>query len=66
MTVKWFDEHNEKDSSLVSIEKERRALSAAFTHYESFGFEGLALRVDGQIIAWLIMRQFPIGQLWIR
>ena len=52
MTAKWFDEHNEKESSLGGIEKERRALSAAFAHYESFGFEGLALRIDGQIIAY--------------
>ena len=52
MTSKWYEEHDAKASNLVGNETEKRALSIAFAHYENLCFEGLALRVDGQIIAY--------------
>lgn len=49
MTASWFNEH---DSNLIGIKNEKRALTIAFENYESFGFEGVALRVNGQIAAY--------------
>ena len=47
----WFQEHFEEGADPAVYDGERRALAIAFDHYDAFGFDGLALRAEGRLIA---------------
>ena len=51
MCEEWYAEHAEMGVDLSHFAGERFAISFAFDNYDAIGFEGLALRADGHIIA---------------
>ena len=52
MTDRWYQEHYDHGFKPSFYAGELRSLRKAFDHYEAFGFEGLALRVNGELVAW--------------
>lgn len=50
----WYTEHYEQGADPAFFDGERRAIATAFDHYETFGFEGLILRVEGAVVAFTL------------
>ena len=52
MTDRWYREHYDHGFQPSFYAGEQAALRMAFDHYEKIGFDGLLLRVDGEVAAW--------------